>query len=433
MKTEVKISKPILKKVIIKDFIRVKVLPCKNNLRGNFSLRDKIRIEYDIISKDVSSAKRKKEEIKEIYKEVEEKKHRKKQFFSWLFLLINVIVVAAIFINQFTEGNIMPLNQLFAEKPYWRFMFLAFTISLFQLVLETIQYSLLLYKSTKKARFFLCYQVLALGRYYDAITPLSSGGEPMQIYTLTKNGVSGDVATGVPLGKYFTWMLAMVVMGMVVLIVPNNYFGNTIVNLAAWLGLGAITLIFIFTMLVSTSKKIGPSIIITGLKVLYKFKIVKNYTIALKKALTFTRNYQNTIRSYFKSIPMFLTQTILSAITILLHALVAYSIYLMFNYNPLTVLDVSFYEILAKVLICDLAVSIFPLPGGTGAAEISFVLVFSELFTGGAVFWAMLFWRFLTYYGFILQGIIFVFAQSFASNKGKKIISKKGKITVIEE
>jgi hypothetical protein len=53
----------------------------------------------------------------------------------------------------------------------------------------------------------------------------------------------------------------------------------------------------------------------------------------------------------------------------------------------------------------DLAASFIPLPGGTGVSELSFNAMFA-MFFGGATIWAMLLYRFLTYYVHLLIGLV---------------------------
>ena len=66
----------------------------------------------------------------------------------------------------------------------------------------------------------------------------------------------------------------------------------------------------------------------------------------------------------------------------------------------------------------DLSASFFPLPGGTGASELSFSVLFAQLFgIGGNLFWAMLIWRFFTYYIYIIQGIGVMIYDSAHGNK----------------
>ena len=71
-----------------------------------------------------------------------------------------------------------------------------------------------------------------------------------------------------------------------------------------------------------------------------------------------------------------------------------------------------------------MAVCFFPLPGGTGATELSFNALLGSLFTEGTLFWGILIWRFLTYYLYIIQGAIILIADMFTrKKKGLKPIS----------
>ena len=53
----------------------------------------------------------------------------------------------------------------------------------------------------------------------------------------------------------------------------------------------------------------------------------------------------------------------------------------------------------------DLASAFNPIPMGTGTADISFTAFFAAFFTSGAQFWALIIWRILFYYVYVLQGI----------------------------
>ena len=67
--------------------------------------------------------------------------------------------------------------------------------------------------------------------------------------------------------------------------------------------------------------------------------------------------------------------------------------------------DLFFRFFVCGVLI-DLASSFFPLPGGTGMNELTFGALFGTFFSGGRLFWAIIFWRIVTYYLHLLIGII---------------------------
>ena len=75
-------------------------------------------------------------------------------------------------------------------------------------------------------------------------------------------------------------------------------------------------------------------------------------------------------------------------------------------------------------LACDLAVSLIPIPGGAGTAEMSFSALCKPLFVatlgstaGGLFVWAILFYRILTYYGYLIQGGILLLYDFLIGNK----------------
>ena len=102
---------------------------------------------------------------------------------------------------------------------------------------------------------------------------------------------------------------------------------------------------------------------------------------------------------------------------ILLNATVAYCIYLAFNYPNI---EIGWLQVVSMALLCELAMSIIPIPGGSGFAEISFVAMFSLLFREGTVFWALLFWRIFTYYFFIIFGFVVTLIDAFTKKKRVK-------------
>ena len=69
---------------------------------------------------------------------------------------------------------------------------------------------------------------------------------------------------------------------------------------------------------------------------------------------------------------------------------------------------VDFLPCFVTTVAVTSAVYFVPTPGNSGAAEGAFYAVFSAL-SSGYVFWAMLVWRFFSYYVYILTGPIIYF------------------------
>ena len=87
-----------------------------------------------------------------------------------------------------------------------------------------------------------------------------------------------------------------------------------------------------------------------------------------------------------------------------------------------------FITIFTKVILCELVVKLIPLPGGTVVSEFTFTTMFISLFSNGSIFWALLIWRWLDYFMYLLQGIIVVLYDFVIGNKrNKKMLAHEGK------
>ena len=336
---------------------------------------------------------------------------------TWIFLAVNIAIVAAIFIYQFCFKETKPLSALFAEKPFYRYFFIALGILFVYYLISAISYSILLKKTTGKFRFWLALQIAIVGKYWDNITPFGSGGQFAQVAHGSKKGISGDITTSIVVGKYMIGMLSFCSIGIAALCIPIDTFtsGKVIYILAA-VGVGINILLTAFVWIISVNRKLCAKLVLGTIKLLHKIKIVKNYNRAKIKAIRFVKQYQKAFKCFVKSPLVFISEYITNILEWLLISSIAYMIYLAFNPTG----TVSIVTILAMSFLCTFATSFIPLPGGSGAAEISFAALFSKLFTEGATFWALIFWRIFTYYIVIIIGFLFTITDQFTSRRFNK-------------
>ena len=342
------------------------------------------------------------------------KKSKKKKIFNTCLFLINILLVVLVFYNFATEqGGIEPLSTLFAKHPRWGYLLIAVGLYFLTTIFNGFKFMFLIHNRAKKWRPFLSYKIGAVGRYYDNITPLGTGGQPFEIYSLKKDGYSGDIATAIPLAKHMIWQITMVVFCTFVLIAYTiKSLSSPLVLALAWLGLSLNLLVFLFIFFMSITRKWGASLVVGVLKILHKLKIIKNYRKTLEKVLRFVKSYQLSIKQVAKS-PMTLIASILSTLgAMLCNSSIAYFVLKAFTDTP----TMNLWDIICICHICEIASSIIPLPGGSGATELSFNALLGSLFPMGTLFWGILIWRFLTYYMYIVEGWI-IFGYDFIKNK----------------
>ena len=149
------------------------------------------------------------------------------------------------------------------------------------------------------------------------------------------------------------------------------------------------------------------------MKFLAKIHLVKNKKKAIAKTEFEVNEYAKAVRRILKTKGLALKCIVLS---VLYHILVS-----MIPFFVLTAFGgaVDFLPCFVTTVAVTSAVYFVPTPGNAGAAEGTFYVVFSAL-SSGYVFWAMLVWRFFSYYIYIIMGPI-IYAKMHFERKRDRI------------
>lgn len=355
---------------------------------------------------------------------ITEKKSKNKKIFNILFLIFNLILVVGVFYNFAREqGGIEPLGNLISKHPRWRYLFVALGLFALTVIFNSLKAFFLIHNRTRKWRPLFSFKVATMSKYYDMMTPFSSGGKPFEIYYLKKNGHSGDVATAIPLAKYMIWQLVLLIVCSTILIIyPHENISNPLILVCAWIGLAIVLAVFLFILFMSVTKKWGSKLLVLILKILHKMHLIKNYHTILRKVLRFVKSYQYSLKQFTKSPITLILVAICTLGAILSNGLIAYFIYRSFVEVPI----VMWYDIFCKCIICELAICFIPLPGGSGFSELSFNSLLGSIFPEGALFWGILIWRVFTYYLHIaLGGVLLLLEIILPKSKKKKKLKEK--------
>lgn len=268
----------------------------------------------------------------------------------------------------------------------------------------------------------LSYKMNAMGKYWDCITPMSTGGQPFQIFYLNKRGIDSGTAISIPIARYIILQIALLVVGIFATVYStNNYNETNLVSVASYVGFVLNTIMLVGTWFLSVSKKTGKILVAKSLKLLYKMHILKNYEKVYEKVMTTVNNFQSTMTLYTKNIFRFLGLVMTNLLQLVVNYSIPYFIYLMLGGSaPSMWMNITVYSILI-----DLASGFVPLPGGSGMSEVAFTIVFSSIFPEGTVFWGLLLWRFMNYYIYIVQGFIIMIYDYMVGNKKLEWQKKK--------
>ncbi len=325
------------------------------------------------------------------------KDKRKKRIWTVLFVLINVAVIAATAVNEFSGGAAGSSGLRFTPRALF---FLGCTALCLVVLLtaESLKYWLMMRSLKEPVSFRVAFETAALGKYYDCITPSGAGGQPFQIYWLHKHGYSDGAASAMTITGYVTMQAGFIILALGFFIAFRSVDLEAI-RYTAYFGLLLFSLIpcllVLFSLMPNTVKKLISAVI----RLCGKIRLVKDPEEATGRVLEMLDSYHSSLAVIAKDRLTMACLLVLSLVYRIALCSMPYFVLKMFG------APVSFLHIFASTIYIYASIALVPTPGNAGAAEGAFYLVFSAMRSDG-VFWAMLIWRIFSHYSFIAAGAL---------------------------
>lgn len=373
------------------------------------------------VKTEVDSQTAQKQKFDEYEQTVSKQSSKKSKIINIVFFIVNIAVVAGILVYQISKEPLVPITGFRLDIKS-----LFATIALFGAVVatETLSISYLLKVSTGKWRLGLGYKTSEIGRYYDSVTPMATGGQPFQITYLKNHGVPLHTALSVPLAKYIFSQIAWTLVSLICLIVSSvDKSYGTFVSVMSIIGFVLSAVVLGATLFLCICKTVGKKLVVKVLKLLYKMKIVKSYDKQYEKITKYISDFQDVMKQYASSPKDFLIELVFCLAKLMANYAIPFFVVKLFVPG----LEGSmFIKLLVMSVLVDLSSSFFPMPGGTGLNEISFSAAFASVVSiEGVLVWVLLLWRFYSYYVYLIQGIcILSYDMAYGNRKYKWQVRK---------
>lgn len=321
---------------------------------------------------------------------------------SIILLIITVAVLVCVLKDDF--GNIV--NTLSVANYGWIiiallcfFVGIGFEAKAYQEIIQGYEYEYTFKKS---------YRMLLITKFFNGITPFSSGGQPMQIYMLKKDGIRLTKATNIIIQNFIIYQAALVIFGIIAILINNSLKLFTEVNLLKQLvtiGFLINTLVMVGLVVISFSSKFNHFIVNKSISILSKFKLVKDKEKTLAKWREKVDDFHEGAE-YLKKNKMLCFRTfIYNMIYLTLNYVMPYFVILALaststDATPLKTICASAY-----VLIMG---SFVPIPGASGGIEYGYLRFFGNFITGTLLKASLLIWRTISYYlPMLVGGVLF--------------------------
>ena len=342
-----------------------------------------------------------KQKLDEYEQTVSKNKSKKNKIVNLIFFFVNIAVVAGILVYQISKEPLVPLTGFRLD---WASLIACLAFFGIVVASEALSISYLLKVSTGKWRLGISYKTAEIGRYYDSVTPMATGGQPFQITYLKNRGVPLHTSLSIPLAKYVFTQISSTILSLICLIISSvDKSYGTFVSVMSIIGFVLSTVVLAATLFLCICKTVGKKIVVKVLKLLYKMKIIKNYDKQYEKITKYISDFQDVMKQYAKSPKDFIIMMTLCCIRQIANYSMPFFIVKLFVPG---LEGGMFIKLLVMSVLVDLASSFFPMPGGTGLNEISFSAAFASVVNvEGVLVWVLLLWRFFSYYVYLLQGV----------------------------
>ncbi|MBQ8983745.1 MAG: flippase-like domain-containing protein [Lachnospiraceae bacterium] len=285
--------------------------------------------------------------------------------------------------------------------------------------------SLVLYIPLKKQYKGLSFPITVLSiivcRFFNIITPFSTGGQPFQAYMLSRYGLRVSDTLSAMTIKYVIYQIGLFAWALVLLIGNYSFFIQTFHN-DLWLvllGTGVNLIVTIVAILIGLNETIIMKIAHAILKALSHLHIGCHYMIRDPEGLL--QKTDDTIHHYclqFKQAKYnkstLIQMSMATMLQIICNISIPYAVYRAFDNTGFT-----YFQILTTQIYLHLMIAYVPTPGSSLGAEGGFALLYRSIFKNG-LNPAMFFWRSCTFFFPFFAGCI----ASIITRK--ELINKRG-------
>lgn len=353
---------------------------------------------------------------------MENKLSKKRLLFNLIFMIILTSLVLNFILRGEDKREIISIVSLTDKK----YIFLGIILSLMFILGEALNIKNTLDMINCKTSFLKTIKYAFTGFFFSGITPSASGGQPMQVYNMNKDGIEVSQASLALLLELLSTQIISFLYGLIGLVwfkdifIANNR--GVLYLISGGLFIKIVGIIFILTCIFNPKVSIKLykllSLLINKLPILKMekkeslIKALKNQIEEYNKCAVYIKNK----RDIFIFIKVLL-RTILQMASLFS---ISYVVYRSFGQSSYSLLDIVFLQGLIYT-----GSSFLPLPGGVGVSESTFLSVFKEIYSKNLISSAMLLSRGISFYLLLIISLLSLILIRIAELNDRKKFNKR--------
>ena len=279
---------------------------------------------------------------------------------------------------------------------------------------ETLNMKRTLTALGEKVTMVKCYKYTLIGFFYSSITPAATGGQPMQIYYMHRDGIKAASSTLALVMNLFSFQVMSISMALISMIFFSEYL-DTALKIFFVVGITLNSMALTLLIIGIFSRKLSTGLVKIAIRIMRKLKVRKLHERERTLAGSLLK-YNGSAKYIRANRTIILKQFITAFIQQVLFYSVPYCVCLAFG-----ITGYNFIQIVALQSIVYATVSGIPSPGAVGVSEGAFVSIFSHVFGHEIIKGAMLLNRGIGFYLFVFICAIVVLANTFKAKKEDKL------------
>ena len=330
-----------------------------------------------------------------------------------LFLLLIILTFWLILKDQNTEEIMLAVDK--AKKQYLLIGMIAMTIFI---SCEAINVRRILKGLGEKTTFFKNLKYALIGFFFSAITPAATGGQPMEIYYMHKDGISVANSTLALLVQLMSLQIVNLSVGITSVLFNYEVINNGGLVLLAIIGIilnsGALVLLIIGIF----SRRLSKGLINIAVKIL-KFFRKKNIEELQEKMERELTKYQEDSEYIKKNKRVIIKSVLTTLVQMLVYYTVPFFVYKAYGLNEHCIIRIMSLQALLYTTVSGI-----PSPGAVGVSEGGFLGIFRNVFPETLINSAMILNRVINFYLLVTVSAVIVIICTLKDKKQEKLEQK---------
>lgn len=322
---------------------------------------------------------------------------RKNQLSYLFFIILAILAIYTVF-----QDNDMGMVAAALTKMKLSYLLLAALAALVFTMLEGVMIWYLLRGIQGKAKFGDCIRYSFVGFLYSGITPSATGGQPMQLYHMKRDGNDLSASTVVLMTVALVYKLVLVLMGIAMVLfgfpVLKENLGKYL-NLF-YLGMFLNTALVAVLLIVMIFPGFARWMILHIEKLFVQIRILKKSAWRTARIDQFIESYQNAVQFLLRNQKQVAVVILVTFGQRCLVFILPYIVYRGFGLEGADALTILMIQ-----MSIYLAVDMLPLPGAQGITELMYKRAFRDVFTVEYVVPSMCVTRGISFYFLLLFSI----------------------------